>query len=409
MRKPGFGVITAVICILVGVAFFSHVFSEFIPNEAENKLAFESSPFLVQAGHQLIDWRLPTEETFREARRLDRPIMLVVGSACSLSGRIMDSQIFSAPEVRSAIATGFIPIRMDSMENPEMSAAFLPIARAYQNGGTRLNIPIDFQIWLLNPKGELISFAAQMPANKGVDVRSFLAQLKFASNLNASEDNRQKAGAAQRGDLAAIRSDPTPSPLDSASLLSSLESLSDPKHGGYPINGIQRLWPNIWRLQLLKRQTGPLSRSISPLLQSPTVDVLDGGFFTASSSLDWMAVQYDKYAVENAGMLQMLALGASQESNKQFRWLAERTFDFLAGEMYQNGSITAGRIGDETKIWRSQRSSFSPKLLRSIADDRGVREKVRDAFGLRVETNSQMTPGFSISIFLSSSPRSFRN
>jgi uncharacterized protein YyaL (SSP411 family) len=171
-----------------------------------------------------------------------------------------------------------------------------------------------------------------------------------------------------------------------------MSGLSDDQFGGFPVNGYQRLWPNLWRLQLLGGRSEEFSQSIEPLLHSPTYDVLDGGFFTCSLSLDWLSVDYDKFALENAGMLQTLALSTALSKNPSHRWFAERTFDFLADEMYQNGTVAGGRIGDESLYGRSLRSSFSPKELRERVEDSDTREAIRNAFDLRVEDNPQMTP-----------------
>lgn len=392
MRKPGFGVITSVITILVIIAFASRIFSSFIPSEAENRLAFEASPFLVQAGYQPIDWRLPGEDTFREARRLDRLIMLVVGSACSRTGRDVDSLAFSAPEVRSAIATNFVPVRVDVMENPEYGAAFLPLSRAFKTGKDRLAIPSDFQIWIFSPDGKLITFVAQLDASRPLDARLILAQLNFAVEQFNRKDARIEPGAGQLADLNLLRGPVTPSGVDAFRYLSSLEPMKDPSYGGYPQNGFQRLWPYVWRLGVLNRFN--ISTQINPLLHSPTTDVLDGGFFTVSASPDWLHVQYDKYSAENASMLLTLSLAGAIDNERSYSYLARRTFDFLANSMFQNGSITGGQIGDESGLDRSKRSSFSPKRLRDLVEDADVREKVRNAFGLRVESNPQMTPRY---------------
>src|SRR4051794_17105358 len=100
MQKPSFGVVTGVVTILAVIGFLSRYLGDQIPNGPENKLAGETPEFLAQASHAQVDWRTLTEETFSEARRQDKPIMLVVGSACSFTGRVADRLVFQAKEVR---------------------------------------------------------------------------------------------------------------------------------------------------------------------------------------------------------------------------------------------------------------------------------------------------------------------
>src|SRR5947207_1419986 len=100
MRKPGFGVVTAVVTLLAAVAFISKPIVGLIPAGPENRLGGESAEFLSQAAHEQIDWRTLSEDTLAEARKKDMPIMLVVGSACSPTGRATDKFVFVSKTVR---------------------------------------------------------------------------------------------------------------------------------------------------------------------------------------------------------------------------------------------------------------------------------------------------------------------
>ena len=81
MQRPKFSVVTGVVVVLALMAFMSKLGAGLIPEGPENRLASERAEFLKQASHQEIDWRTLSEEVFSEARKKDRPIMLVVGTA----------------------------------------------------------------------------------------------------------------------------------------------------------------------------------------------------------------------------------------------------------------------------------------------------------------------------------------
>lgn len=392
MFKPSYGVVTAVIVVLAVIAFLSRASIGLIPPGPTNSLAGEPSEFLQQAAHEQIDWKPLSEGVFSEARRLDRPIMLVVGSACSWAGRKFDADVFTAPEIRGYLARNFICVRVDAMLFPEYANAFLPVSRGLKIDQARLGIPPDLQVWFLDPKGQLYSSVAYVAAGEPLDPVVFLGALVDAANrYDRLATEPVQMGEIQRHDLRAI-SGPLPQELPNLAQYALDLGLACPPGGGIPNRGFQRLWPEAWRFQLLAGRWDDYRRSIAPCLESPLSDVLDGGFFTCARSLDWRAIEYDKLAIENAGMLRTLALAAVLMKDPVSRRLANRAFDCLAGPFVKGGLIAAGQIGETAGLDRSPRYSFSPRELRDLLPNEADRQWTRDHLGLRVETNPQMTP-----------------
>ncbi len=392
MQRPGFGIVTGVVVILAALAFLSRALLGTIPKGPENRLAIEQSDYLQQGAHQAIDWYPLTETPFVEARRKDKPVMFVVGNACSSTGRFLDNVVFPAPELRGYIAQNFICVRVDSLDYPEFANAYLPITRGAANDSGRAGIPTDLQVWFLTPAGELFGYTAQTSVLIPFDQSSFLQRLVAAvDQFDRIRKRLSEAGQEQRADIAKVRSEAPGMTPDFAAFGDLLASATG-RSGGFPLNGFQRLWPNAWRYQLLCGRYEEYAQSISRAVHSPLVDVLDGGFFSRSASLDWHGISYDKLAAENAGMLRTLTLGGLLMRDPDQMWLARRTFDSLAGEFVQAGYIAAGRIGDEDSGGRSARSSFSPRRMRELMGDNADREWLHQNFGLRVETNPQMSP-----------------
>jgi uncharacterized protein YyaL (SSP411 family) len=382
-----------VVTVLAVLAFIAQLVIGHIPEGPQNRLAAADSKFLRQAGTQEIDWRPLSEETFAEARKRDLPIMLVLGSACSATGRGVDEFTFSAKEIEDFLDRSFISVRADTFDYPELVNAFIPISRALPKDGWRLGIPPDFQIWFLDPKGNMFAFAAETTYGRGLDVRAFRLILEDA--LRRFADVREGKGAAEQlqvADQAALRTPLELSAPDPNLYGAILSEAIDPATGGFPVNGFHRLWPCAWRFQLLSGRVDDYARSIDPCLKSPRVDLLDGGFFTGNTRPDWFGGGYDKLARVNADMLRTLTLGAVLTQRRDQRWLAEHTFDTLHEDFVQRGQIAGGRVGDSGRYGRSGRSSFSPRELREMFPDDDQREWLRDNLGLRVETNPEMTP-----------------
>jgi uncharacterized protein YyaL (SSP411 family) len=393
MQRPNFSVVSGVVAVLAGMAFLSKLFVGLIPAGPENRLGAESAEFLTQAAHEEIDWRILDEAVFSEARKKDRPIMLVVGTACSPTGRASDKILFRTKEVRGFLARNFICVRVDGMARPEFVNAFLPISRAIEQKNGRLAIPPDFQVWFLDPKGYLFGYAAETVAGQALDSRVFLAALTDVINrFESYQSTGKQAGDEQRRDLAAIASPVSGTSPNIAAYLNALDVIGNPTFGGFPVNGFQRLWPLAWQLQLMAGRYQDYANSIAPCLLSPQVDVLDGGFYTDSASMDWHSVGFDKLTVTNVGMMQTLATGSVVMRDPQQKWFALQTFDCLMRDFVQDGLLAAGQIGDEGVVSRSDRSSFSPRQLRELFPKDEDREWARENLGLKVESNPQMVP-----------------
>lgn len=393
MHKPGFGVVTGVVTVLAVIAFIAKLVIGHIPEGPENRLASEPSPFLQQAATEEIDWRKLSEETFADARKRDLPIMLVVGSACSPTGRAVDEYTFKAKEIEDFLDRNFISVRVDTMQHPELVNAFLPLSRAFFKDEGRLGIPADFQIWFLDPKGYLFAFAAETTLGQGLEARAFRTILERAARRYAEErENRIPPGELQAADMTAIRESFSAQMPDLDQYGEILAQSISPETGGFPLNGFQRLWASAWRFQLLTGRFEDYKRSTEPCLTSPRVDLLHGGFFTPAARYDWRGVGFDKVAVVNADMLRTLTLASVLMQDRRYRWLAERTFDYLFDRFPARGVIPAGEVGDENRFGRSESCSFSPRELRAMFPDNSDREWLRTNLGLRVETNPEMSP-----------------
>lgn len=392
-HKPSFSVTAFVIAMLALGSILSRFFLPRIPADPENRLASERSEFLLQASHEQIDWRTLNEDTFAEARKKDKPIMLVVGDACSPTGRVGDKFTFTSKEIRGYLARNFICARVDSMAQPEFAAAYLPLTRALDGSRGRLPILPNFQIWFLDPKGYMFDYGTASIQGQSLDAKSLLSDLVAAVRIYGRiEDGQANSGEDQRRDLAAIRA-PVGEQFPDLPQFASYLSKSTPSGvGGFPINGTQRLWPSAWEFQLIAGRFSDFAHSIGPVLGSPQVDLLDGGFFTDGSQLDWRSIGYDKLATTNSAMMQTLALGSVLMSDASQKWMALQTYDMLLTQFPQDGLIAAGSQGDESLIGRSVRHSFSPRTLRELFPNNDDREWLRANFRLLVEENPQMTP-----------------
>ena len=113
-----------------------------------NRLTAETSPYLRQHADNPVDWFPWGEEAFAEARERDVPILLSVGySACHWC-HVMAHESFEDEQVAQAVNTGYVAVKVDREERPDVDAVYMAATTALTgHGGWPMTC-------LLTPTGE---------------------------------------------------------------------------------------------------------------------------------------------------------------------------------------------------------------------------------------------------------------
>src|SRR2546421_10295104 len=106
-----------------------------------NRLAQETSPYLLQHKDNPVDWRPWGEEAFAEARRRDVPLLVSIGySACHWC-HVMERESFEDPEVARLMNELFVCMKVDREERPDVDAIYMEAIQAMTGqGGWPLNV-----------------------------------------------------------------------------------------------------------------------------------------------------------------------------------------------------------------------------------------------------------------------------
>jgi uncharacterized protein YyaL (SSP411 family) len=301
-----------------------------------NRLAAENSPYLRQHAANPVDWYPWGQEAFAEARARDVPVLLSVGySACHWC-HVMAHESFEDPEVAVAMNSGFVNVKVDREERPDVDAVYMEAVQAVTGAG---GWPMT--VFLL-PDGRPFHGGTYFPRST---FRALLARIcelwgasrgELESGAEAlSEAVRQgtslpSLGWAASGDPEAGRS---PSLLDVAA--SGLVSRMDAEWGGL---GRAPKFPQpavIETLLLARRATGrlDLSRAITTTLDAMSAggiyDHLAGGFARYSTDRTWLVPHFEKMLYDNA-LLARLYLHAWQETRSpRYAQVVEETLGYL--------------------------------------------------------------------------------
>jgi uncharacterized protein YyaL (SSP411 family) len=387
MHKRYYSVVSLTVATLGIIGGLTKLATPYLPPTPLNNLQFEEADYLRQGNRQDIDWMTLEPESFAEARRQGKPIMLVLGAAWSLASRNADRDPFANTDVQAFLSRYMICIRVDLDENPEWIGSVLPLKRAASTADP------GFQVYFLDPNGEVFDEIGTMGVAVPLDWSGFLQKLREASSKFARIQNiasgAEPAGAEQETQLELLtkaKLNQLPDPYDFEEIL---RKIVDLRRGGFVQAGVSELRPQALYYLLRTGRIADFRALVDPLLRGPHVDWIDGGFFRKVIYAPRLQMSYDKVAVENAEMMSVLAFAGVLLNDELYKRVARMTFDSLSSEFIDQGVIAAARQGDERENRRSQRSSVSVRELRDQFWNQ--RDWMRRYFNLQVETNPLMT------------------
>ena len=100
-----------------------------------NRLAKETSPYLLQHAHNPVDWWPWGEEAFAEARRLGKPVFLSIGYATCHWCHVMERESFEDEEIAAVMNDKYVCIKVDREERPDVDAIYMSAVQALTGSG----------------------------------------------------------------------------------------------------------------------------------------------------------------------------------------------------------------------------------------------------------------------------------
>jgi uncharacterized protein YyaL (SSP411 family) len=267
-----------------------------------NRLANSTSPYLRSHAGNPVDWWPWSEDAFAEAARRDVPVLISIGYATCHWCHVMARESFSDPAIATQLAAGFVAIKVDREEHPEVDAAYLAAASAFTPS---LGWPLTV---FATPTGATFYAGTYFPPRPVQGVPAFSEVLDAISDAWAERrDDVEQTAASLVAALTAERprGGDVPAFAEFAGAVEALAALEDEKFGGF---GAAPKFPTTPVLAFLLEHGSPEARGLAvrtleAMASSPLRDPVEGGFFRYAVHRDWSEPHYERMLTDNAQLL----------------------------------------------------------------------------------------------------------
>jgi uncharacterized protein YyaL (SSP411 family) len=296
-----------------------------------NRLAQETSPYLLQHQDNPVDWQPWGPEALERAAREDKPILLSIGySACHWC-HVMERESFEDEETAALMNEQFVPIKVDREERPDVDDIYMEAVQGMTGqGGWPLTVFLD-------PEGVPFYGGTYFPPEPRQGMPSFRQVLEATAGAyrNQREELRE-ASTRIRESLGAVgKVEQSQEPLDESILARALSALAggfDRSNGGF---GGAPKFPPASTLEFLldRHESEPVRLTLDKMMHGGIYDQLGGGFARYSVDATWLVPHFEKMLYDNALLARAYLHGWQVMGEERWRLVCEETLDWALREM----------------------------------------------------------------------------
>ncbi len=299
-----------------------------------NRLAAETSPYLLQHAANPVNWYPWGDEALARAREEERPILLSIGYAACHWCHVMEHESFEDPATAAVMNEHFVSVKVDREERPDLDAVYMEAVVAMSGqGGWPMTV-------FLTPAGEPFYGGTYYPPEPRHGMPSFRQVLEAIA----------EAWRERRDDVARSAGQLVEAVRQSASLRPSLEPLTadllsgaaraagaafEPAFGGW---GRAPKFPNAPVLEFLLRRGDDTSlamvvKTLDGMAAGGMYDLLGGGFHRYSVDDRWLVPHFEKMLYDNALLAPAYLHAWLVTGEDRYRVVAESTVEYLLREL----------------------------------------------------------------------------
>jgi len=332
-----------------------------------NRLANATSPYLLQHRDNPVDWWQWEPEAFESARERDVPVLLSIGYAACHWCHVMAHESFEDAEVARVLNAGFVPIKVDREERPDIDAVYMAATTATTgHGGWPMTV-------LLTPDGDPFYCGTYFPRSH------FLSLLGAASDAWRTQREQVLGSSAHVAE--AIRAATAPAAADavtSSTLDSAVATLGrgyDHVNGGF---GTAPKFPPSMVLAFLLRHHGRTADPVALGLATGTCEVmarggmydqLAGGFSRYAVDAAWVVPHFEKMLYDNAQLARVYLHWWKAGGSELARRTACETADFILRDLGTADGGFASALDADTEGVEGLTYAWTPEQLTEVLGD----------------------------------------
>jgi uncharacterized protein len=299
-----------------------------------NRLAGETSPYLLQHADNPVEWYPWGEEALARARDEEKPILLSIGYAACHWCHVMEHESFEDPATAAAMNERFVNVKVDREERPDLDAVYMEAVVALSgHGGWPMTV-------FLTPEGEPFFGGTYYPPEPRHGLPSFRQVLEAIAEAWRERRDEIALSAAQLVEAVRRSAELLPSndPLTDGVLSGAVRSLGatfEPTYGGW---GRAPKFPNAPSLEFLLRRDEETARAMAvktldEMAAGGMYDLLGGGFHRYSVDDRWLVPHFEKMLYDNALLSSAYLHGWLATGDERYRDIAAATIEYMLREL----------------------------------------------------------------------------
>ncbi len=306
-------------------------------SKPKNKLIDEKSPYLLQHAHNPVNWFPWGEEAFSKAKKENKPVFLSIGYSTCHWCHVMENESFEDIEVAKLLNDGFVSIKVDREERPDIDDIYMTICQVMTGrGGWPLTI-----IMTGDKKPFFTTTYIPKKTRQGqVGMTDLLPQISEIWTADKSKVTEIAQGIARS--VKETKSESSEKQLTETALIYAYEQLSqnfDKQHGGFshapkfPMASNLTFLLRYGQRTNSKKELGMVEKTLQSMHRGGIFDQLSFGFHRYSTDEKWLLPHFEKMLYDQA-LIAFVYIEAYQATGKsEYKKAIRQIFDYVLHDM----------------------------------------------------------------------------